>query len=275
MCTVFTENQLPDGYIQVGWTATTPREWHRVLYAIKTMIPKDGRAFVKEFKSWTISPEFIGVYEKIKKATENEFGEKAFWSVIDQSIYEEAVLNSFHDNLKNLSRTMRKRAIYAISAAMGLIDVPVKYSYSKRVFGAWDDQNKVWVYEDGRYSGYSPSEFDKKSIASAHKRIYTARKYLSEFIEELDRPSEDRPYQIDEERFLFRKSILEKYNYACFVCGKRPANLKNLHMHRVLPGKMGGQYIEHNVVLLCINCHRRYEGDSWDAINEAKKCKTE
>ena len=268
MSTTFTEKQLPDGYIQVSWDAETPREWQRVLHAIKTMIPQKGRAFVKDLKAWTISPEFLSIYEDIKKSTQTESGEEILGSLVDSSIHDEAILSSVNSDLKRLPESMKKRAIFAISAAMDLIDVPVEFSYSRGIFGAWNSEHGNWFYEDGRYSGYSPTEWDEKAITSSYKRIRVAQEHLSKFMEGLDQIPAER------EKFLFRLSILEKYNYACFVCEKRPTDLRKLHMHRVLPGKIGGQYIEHNVVLLCVSCHRHYEGDDWDTIKEAKEVRS-
>lgn len=65
---------------------------------------------------------------------------------------------------------------------------------------------------------------------------------------------------------LYRRVLLEQ-NGKCFLClidewqhGRR------LHLHRILPGSQGGEYIRSNVVLVCNKCHAKCEGKTIEEI---------
>jgi len=263
----FTEIELDDGYLQINWDAETSREFHRVLQAIKTMIPKEHRAWVPDEKAWTVAPEGIAIYEDIKRTVEASNGNdgELLAPIVDEVIVDEAVLNAMSHDLRGLPKCMKERALFAIEVAMGRIDAPVEFSLSKGLFGAWNAQHGHWFYQDGRYSKYSPSECDDRAIAAAHHRLERAQGSLSQFLDTLDETNEQ------QERRRFRLAMLEKYSHRCYICDNRPDNLRHLHMHRVLPGKKGGQYIESNVVILCTLCHRRHEGLPWRWIEIARE----
>jgi len=257
MATTFVETELADGYLRVSWQADTTREWKRVLYAVKTMINKLHRTFVPEHKAWTIAPEGRHIFESIKVAAEQQDSEEISFDIADAIIEEQAILNAAAHNLKALPESMQRRALFAIGALMGLRDTVVQFSYSRGTFGAWSARNGLWYYTDGRYSGHSPLTWDDRSLKHAYKRI----EYVSEQLDQLD---EIWP---DKDKHVLRASLLEKYNYKCPACQQRPANLSNLHMHRILPGREGGQYIESNVIILCPGCHKRLEGQPREAID--------
>lgn len=53
-----------------------------------------------------------------------------------------------------------------------------------------------------------------------------------------------------------RRTALERADYSCERCGKRPGKA-NLEMHHIVPvGEGGADYLE-NVVMLCYDCHQR------------------
>ena len=267
MAITFIETELDDGYLQINWDAATKKEFHRVLQAIKTMIPKQYRTWVPGLRVWTIAPEAIAIYEDIKQAVEqsNDNDGELLAPLVDSVIEDEAILNAMGDKLRSLPDSMREKALFAIEAAMDRIDTPVEFSLSKGLFGAWNEDHGHWFYEDGRYSKYSPSDWDDRAIASAHKRLERAGDDLAQFLDTMDETDEQ------QERRRFRLSMLEKYGHRCYICANRPDRLSRLHMHRVLPGREGGQYIESNVVILCTICHRHHEGLPWAGIELARE----
>lgn len=63
-------------------------------------------------------------------------------------------------------------------------------------------------------------------------------------------------------------SVLYRYQGRCFVCGIEEWRAKtSLHLHRVIPGKLGGLYTLDNVVPVCRKCHKDIEGKTWDELN--------
>jgi len=53
-----------------------------------------------------------------------------------------------------------------------------------------------------------------------------------------------------------RSKTLERDNYTCQVCGKRPPEVK-LEVHHILPRKYGGNDDLSNLITLCHDCHRK------------------
>lgn len=262
MATQFLEQELQDGYIQTSWTADTPREWKRVLVAIKELIPAEYRTWVSEYKAWTIAPQARSIYETVKAETRKSEG--GALEEFDRSIDVDAALEAYNWALVKLPESMKQRAIYAILAALGEIEAEVEYSYSRGAFGAWNPTEARWVYDDGRFSQFSPTEWDSRQLAKAHKRVAGARALIQESLDRLDLPHETH------EKQQLRLELLHQHDYRCYACFRRPPNLNKLHMHRVLPGRLGGTYIKENIALLCVRCHRALEGKGWDAIEAAR-----
>lgn len=257
----FQEKAHPDGRLEVRWEASTPRQWNRVLTLLKNTVPHNARKFEKSTKSWFIAPDYAHLYESIKQAVLAEDNEQI--QSIDEQLDEEVIARLLNHEVSTLPPSMRRRAMFAIKAALGLIDAPVEICVSEGIFGAWNEEEGVWCYENGRYSGSSPSERDTKVINRAFKRVQAAIERMPEALADLDANVEI--YW----KVKLRSQMLEKYDYRCHVCNQRPETLSKLHMHRVLPGHAGGMYVESNIVILCARCHRYYEGASWDEINEA------
>lgn len=259
----FDEKVHEDGRLEVGWATTTYRDWQRILTLVKGAIPQNGRTFQKDKKSWVIAAQYRNIFENIKQAVLTESQEML--AEVDQTLNDEALANLMQTNLRALPPSMRRRANFAIKAALGYIDAPVEFCVSEGVFAAWNAEEGVWCYETGRYSSKSPSERDDKVISKAYKRLEAAIEKADGAIDLLDQ---------DQEIFWklgFRRKMLEAYGYRCYTCDNRPSNMKLLHMHRVTPGSAGGLYTEDNVVLLCINCHRRLEGESWEYIRAIRE----
>lgn len=64
-----------------------------------------------------------------------------------------------------------------------------------------------------------------------------------------------------------RRDIAYKYRGRCFKCGIEEWRYKKtFNLHRVIPGKLGGTYIEENVIPVCSKCHQAVEGLSWDKL---------
>jgi hypothetical protein len=49
-----------------------------------------------------------------------------------------------------------------------------------------------------------------------------------------------------------RKKLIEK---KCYFCDENDYSL--LDVHRILEGKDGGKYVDHNMVVTCCKCHRK------------------
>lgn len=257
----FTEKALEDGRIEVRWNAATPRDWRRILTLFQQSIPNNARRYQKDRKTWLIAPDYLHVYEDIKRAILTE--DKEVLEDIDERLSDETTARIFGTQIRELPPSMRRRANFAVKAALGMIDAPVEYCISEGKFAAWNASEGVWNYEDGRYSTISPSVRDTRAITNAHKRLQSAIESVDQALEILD---------TDREIYWknkFRAQMLEKYEYRCYTCGGRPASLSSLHMHRVTPGHAGGMYVESNVVILCVKCHSHFEGDTWSNIHKA------
>jgi len=260
----FVEELQEDGNLLVTWNAETQGEWKRVLYAFKTMIP--AKKWDKTKKSWIVDSSAINAFREFKSVLSTDQGAEIL-SEFDEHIEEQTLLKSTSQTMHWRGGTkMQCRAIFAIRAAMSIIDAPVGYSISRGVFGAWNEEAGVWFYEDGRYSSHSPADLDKLDLTKAHERMALAYKRYSDDLERLD---EEMP-SISAKQLL-RLAMLRKYDYQCYVCSVRPDNLSELHMHRVVSEKKGGTYAEENVVILCRKHHRKLEGLDWDIVHKAKE----
>lgn len=60
----------------------------------------------------------------------------------------------------------------------------------------------------------------------------------------------------------WRKQILEKFNYTCYVCG----SCKNLEVHHLYGFEFNpdSDYDINNGVVLCKCCHKKYHADNWE-----------
>lgn len=54
---------------------------------------------------------------------------------------------------------------------------------------------------------------------------------------------------------MINKQARKRSEGKCYLCGENDYSL--LDVHRIVEGKNGGRYTEHNTVVLCANCHRR------------------
>lgn len=248
-----------DGSIDVSWIASTRREWHQAVALVKG-IPDTDRVFSGTTKRWTVSSAKKHLLYEIVEAFES--GKETFEN-LDEIISDELTISVMANEFKSLSPSMKVRALFAIKAAVGFIDAPVEFCISEGLFGAFDKETNHWNYENGRYSSYSPSEKDEKVIKRGYQRLQSDYGRLQNILEELDNET-DRFW-----KKKLRNNMLAKYQYKCYICETRPLSLSKLEMHRVLPGKEGGQYIEDNIVIVCRSCHRRHEGWSWEEIHEA------
>lgn len=260
----FIEEPQEDGNLAVTWNAETRGEWKRTLYAFKTMI--SAKHWDQTKKQWVVDSSAIGDFEELKIALSGQQKDEIL-SDFDERIEEDILLHSAGQTMQwRGSVSMQRRAIFAVRAAMGIIDVPVGYSLSRGVFGAWNEEANTWFYEDGRYSKYSPGDLDKRELSKAYARMVSAHEKYSKQLESLDDEAPALSFKSQ-----LRLDMLEKYGYQCYVCGTRPDNLSKLHMHRIVPEKKGGIYTEDNTVILCICHHRQLEGLDWDAVHKAKE----
>ena len=259
----FYEEPCSDGALLVRWQADTQREWKRALCAIKHLLPSTDRQWKASTKQWLIMPSAIERYEELKELLNSDDGTEILGE-LDRMIETEALLSAAKRALRWRGNAGRqKRIVFALRAALGMIDAPVGYSLTHGLFGAFDSEAGIWMYEDGSYSQYSPADLDRESIRGAYQRLALIQRQFAKTLERLD--SE---ITIVSERALFRLEMLEKYDYQCYVCDRRPDDLRLLHMHRIIPG---GEYTESNVVILCVSCHRRLEGKGWDDIRKARE----
>ena len=262
----FQEEMQADGSLSISWSKCAQKTWLAILEAVKSMIPYGYRTYDPVQRKWTIASSHLQTWEEIKRAfSDNDNLDLRLELELRSS--EQALVSMIRHDYVKLPKRMKQRALFAIEALLGMIDVPMQYSMARDEFGAWSEEEKVWNYTDGRYSWSSPSEWDQKQMRRTWQEMVRAIKSAPELLEELEK-----------ETFLgwrirFRADMLQKYDYRCYTCGQTPSNLTELHMHRVTPGKIGGEYIEDNVVVLCVQCHRRFEGLAWDDIHAAHEGK--
>lgn len=62
------------------------------------------------------------------------------------------------------------------------------------------------------------------------------------------------------------KKVLERDKYQCYICGKNT----NLHIHHIVPRRLGGSDDIENLVALCSGCHMSVEAG--DTANAVLKC---
>lgn len=259
----FAEEMQEDGSLAVSWSECSSKTWRAVLEAIKTMIPPGHRAYKSESKLWLISSSHQQTWQEIKRAFSNDENIDVR-AELESRVTEESLAELLRGDYSRLPSGMKKRAMFAIKATLGFIDAPVEYSSARDDFGAYDAETERWYYTDGRYSGTSPSAWDEKQMRRAYDKLARVVEQIPDFLTQLDQEVE---YAW---KVRFRAAMLERYNYRCYICGIYPEDLSKLHMHRVIPGKDGGEYIENNVVILCPGCHHRHEGLSWDDIHAAR-----
>lgn len=56
-----------------------------------------------------------------------------------------------------------------------------------------------------------------------------------------------------------KESIRERDGYRCVDCGRTQRG-RRLDVHRLVPGRLGGEYTAKNCVTLCRRCHRKRHG---------------
>lgn len=257
----FYEEHQQDGSIAVTWDKCSQKTWRAVLEAVKSMIPQGYRMYDNTRKVWVIGSSYQPTWKEIKVAFSND-EDITLRQQLESRVTEESLAEMMRRGVSSLPPSMKRRALFAIRAILGLIEAEVEYSYSRDEFGAWNEAEKAWNYTDGRYSSFSPREFDDKQKRRAHDAVARAIEAIPELLDELDTEAEFAW------KSRFRAEMLRKYDYQCYVCGLSPDNLSYLHMHRVIPGKDGGQYVEDNVVILCASCHHNLEGLDWATIRE-------
>jgi predicted restriction endonuclease len=52
-----------------------------------------------------------------------------------------------------------------------------------------------------------------------------------------------------------RQQIRKLFEKKCYFCGEDNYDL--LDAHRIIPGEQGGKYNDHNILVICSNCHRK------------------
>jgi hypothetical protein len=102
------------------WETLNRREWNQALKLIKDSIPVNGRMFDKESKCWIIAPTYSAIYSNIKSALLNKDDEVL--SDIDEQLNDEVIANLMSRDLEKLPPSMRRRANFAIKAAIGLLE---------------------------------------------------------------------------------------------------------------------------------------------------------
>lgn len=257
----FLEEKARDG-IFVNWTADTPRGWKRALYLLKRLIPHEERDFDPSTKRWFISDRARPKFTQVKQLLENESDEQLI-AKVDETINKTALADSLPHRIP--SHNMKLRSAFVVETLLGHRDAPVELCISRGHFAAYCEEKDVWFYEDGRWSSYSPTELDRKVAEDAHDRIDKAASMIPRIYEHLDTTSE-LSY-----KSRLRMKLLKKYDYQCYVCEEFPGNTQRLHMHRIIPGRLGGEYTEENVVIVCVSCHRSVEGLSRDELEEYKQ----
>ena len=163
----------------------------------------------------------------------------------------------FNESIASLPDSMKSRAEYAVNALMGKSSVEPEYCLSNKQFGVFHEVSGCWLYTDGTYSTKSPSERDDELKRSEAAELFRTISFLDQNGE---------LYQAIDAKNILRKKMLDHCGRKCIVCAVAPDNPSKLHMHRVIPGKDGGLYVEENIAMLCAKCHRTHEGKTWEDI---------
>ena len=58
---------------------------------------------------------------------------------------------------------------------------------------------------------------------------------------------------------LINKKIKKLVEGECYLCGND--DYCQLDCHRIVPGEEGGEYTDHNTLVVCACCHRRIHAD--------------
>ncbi|MFD3380735.1 MULTISPECIES: HNH endonuclease [unclassified Streptomyces] len=67
-----------------------------------------------------------------------------------------------------------------------------------------------------------------------------------------------------------RMQVLKRDNYRCVVCGRKATDHVDLelHVHHLIPWRMGGPTAEENLVTLCGTCHKGLDPDFEPSLRE-------
>jgi len=241
--------------LQVKIFSSNGIPFNHILDKLKMMVPKEERKWSATKKSWLLPSKYLNQLNDL-----NESISSGDLSIDKEELILELQMSGLRD-IESLPRSMKERAKWAIKHLIeDTAEVEKQFSISRSEWGVFNPNDNLWYFESGRYSKSSPQEHDKSVIKSAYKNLQYARingHRAFEFSEMMDF------------KFKFRQLILEKFDYECFICGV-PEYIKKLNMHRVIPGKNGGEYVEENVVLVCPKHHRMVDGWSWKEINQLK-----
>ncbi len=63
-----------------------------------------------------------------------------------------------------------------------------------------------------------------------------------------------------------RQQIAKLSRKKCYFCEEENYDL--LDAHRIIPGEQGGKYNDHNILVLCSNCHRKTHSGSLQILGK-------
>lgn len=242
-----------DNNLEIVISSSNGIPFKQILEKLKVLIPKDVRKWDSNKKCWIVPKQY-----KDEMITLNEAVLNGELNVEREELILEIQMSGLRD-VESLPPSMKKRARWAIKHLIEDTEgIEKQFSISRSEWAVYKPEDDLWYFESGRYSHSSPQDHDKSVIKRAYKDLEHARiagHRALEFSEMM------------EFKMKFRQEILEKYDYECYICGV-PEYVRKLHMHRVIPGKLGGEYVEENVVLVCPKHHRRVEGWTWEEIKE-------
>lgn len=256
----FTQEPQPNNTIKITWKAPTSDAFRQTVDLIKMSIPKTGRRYDPEARAWFVAVEYADRLKDIETAMSSE--DKARPVEDEQAEKDGFAARLAFRKIPSLGSPFYGRAMYAAKVVLRMIEAPFEYCVSRQEFGAWSEEDEVWYYTDGRYSASSPVALDEKERKAAM--------HWAECEVRMNKRADEAWIEIEGKAAL-RAQMLEKYEHRCYVCLKQPPAERGLHMHRVIPGKDGGMYVESNIVLLCSRCHRKHEGKPWEFFHEQRQ----
>ena len=100
------------------------------------------------------------------------------------------------------------------------------------------------------------------SISKSSKKEKKCRFFLSKFIFNCKYvffstgSSTPNGFYSTSEWYKIREEVLFRDNFTCKECGIRMKN--GLHVHHVIPRRLGGSDNEDNLIILCNRCHQKH-----------------
>ncbi len=127
------------------------------------------------------------------------------------------------------------------------------YNYHMFVFEFFRRQTR-YQQENYNRTAYYVNHVEKTITKSLQEMLD-----IEEELSEIDFETTREKYHAKNQRRLMtkelRRSIMERDNYTCQICGKYMPDEVGLHIDHIIPIKKGGKSVESNLQVLCDKCN--------------------